>query len=212
MAVPFNSLTRTRLGKRQLVLLILAAIFVVLYQGSQRSSTISSSLLPASATRKGEKQFDDLILRPADRSRERVTLVSVFGGNKPATYLPMFFQTVGQNSGKVDLLFVNVDQGEGCMDLSYVTDPKSLTYMPNIKVLCLSELENDKYYEDFICNGWGGCNADTREKVKNHLTKIRKEAIDEIFNTFKPCKLLVKILHSLGLSLCSRRNVRVLSR
>lgn len=140
------------------------------------------------------KQFDDLVLRPADRG-ERVTLISVYGDGKAATYLPLFFQTAAQNAQSLDLLFVNVDQGGGCIDMSYLTNPQSPTYASNIKHLCVTEKENDELYRKFICSGWKeGCDRGANAKIMAHLEKIREEPKrnhDEIFNTFKPWRGLV---------------------
>ena len=174
-----------------LLICLLCLLLVIHYNPA------TTSLLPAlylsTFFRETPQQFGDLILRPQDH-KERVTLITVFGGSKGATYLPLLFQTAVQNAGALDLLFVNVDQGEGCLDLSYVTDIRSPTYGRNIKHLCLPEVENDEYYTRFICNGWKeGCDTKAHQTVMTHLEDLRNQtrAInDEIFNTFKPCQWL----------------------
>lgn len=195
-ASPYPSSSRMTSSRRPNRILLLVALFVflVLFFTSYRSPAgYPSSYLSysSSSTYSAPQQFDDLTLRPADRD-ERITLVAVYGNAKAATYLSPLLQTAAQNARSIDLLLVNVNQGGGCLDLSYVTDPASPTYAPNVKHLCLTEVENDEYYQRFICKGWKrGCDPETKATVMHHLERIRKEALkngDEIFNTFKPCE------------------------
>lgn len=185
-----------------LLVLLVSALIVLIYHLPSASSSFSdripTGLRPTferyHSKSDAPRQFDDLTLRPADR-HERVTLIAVYGNGNAATYLPLFFQTAAQNSRSLDLLFVNVDQGGGCIDASYVTDPSSPTYASNIKHLCVTEKENDELYRAFICKGWKhGCDASADRKIMAHLEKIREEPKrnhDEIFNTFKPWRGLV---------------------
>ena len=80
------------------------------------------------------------------------------------------------------MLFVNVDTGEGCIDMGYVTSVAS-----NVRQLCITEAENEALYADFVCRGYpSGCSASDRKQVMFHLERVRKAAAGrEIFNTFK---------------------------
>lgn len=152
---------------------------------------ISDSLASATSSSGKEETLGELVRRPQD-ANERVTLIAVYGGSKEATYLPLLFQTAAQNQRSLDLLFVNVDQGSGCIDSSYITNPSQPTYASNIKHLCLTEIENDELYTQFICKGWKeGCDSDANTRIMSHLADLRnytRTINDEIFNTFKPCR------------------------
>jgi hypothetical protein len=151
---------------------------------------IADSLVSTSDSGKAET-FGELVRRPQD-AKERITLIAVYGGSKEATYLPLLFQTAAQNQRALDLLFVNVDQGSGCIDSSYVTDPSQPTFASNVKHLCLTEVENDELYTQFICRGWKeGCGPDANIRIMSHLADLRnytRKIDDEIFNTFKACR------------------------
>jgi len=158
-----------------------------------QTSTSGTDLYNPSLSLRDVEVFGDLIQKPADYA-ERVTLITVYGNGTQAAYLPLLFQTAAQNKDDIDFLFVNIDQGGGCIDLSYATDPKSPTYSSNIKHLCLTERENDEYYMRWICTGIaGGCNREVEESILAELGRLHQEVKigDEIFNTFKPWRGLV---------------------
>jgi hypothetical protein len=103
------------------------------------------------------RQFESLPASP------KITIIAIWNpGEKPASYLPLFFASAKANP-LIELLFIEVDTHNS--GRCHETIPHGAS---NIIELCLSLEEYASLHADFLCNLWG-CEGNDRVLIMDKL-------------------------------------------
>jgi hypothetical protein len=95
----------------------------------------------------------------------RITLITTWTGTTFRSYLPHFFRSVHNNADVVDLLWININDGKGCLNVTKWINGKS-----NIRVLCILLQVHRQIFMKWLCNGWN-CTSKEYDAVMSELLK-----------------------------------------